>query len=832
MKKKTIKRYILWTLLLCLVAGLAVMPMLAVREQEEEGTQASVLSATAKVGSVSASIRTGGTLSAVDSRSVKLPQGVKITEFLVKNGDVVSQGDPVARVDRVSVMEAVLSVQDSLDYIRKQITAAEDDTISSSIRTAAGGRVKQVFAQTGDSVEAVMLENGALAVLSLDGMMAVRVERKTDMAAGDSVIVKLSGGDEVTGRVESNLGGQLVVTVEDEGYAVGEKVTLITEDAERLGSGELYVHNAWKATGYSGTVKTVYAREEATLSEGAALFALTDTEYTGQLEHWSGLHREYEALLEDLFQMYETEVLTAPCDGTVSGVDENSTFLLSAVDGEADWFAELLRTDETQTPQWTVMLLSSTETVICTGTDTEGLCKAEKHIEGCAMYCTGRADCSLIKDKKHKATCLTLCSSAEVTGQCIGINHKPDCIEACEGASETGKCPATGKHKPGCIETCLSADGSQDCPATGTHKDDCLERCDKTESCFASVHHYPECLSLCTGSSDCPARNHREDCAMSGYSYYAWAGLVRQVGEKELIVAADPQTRYALKNGRTGIVLAEEGTVNTELMLVEQVVAVAEPSAFVPGDVVLFWTAYDGQTAVRTGETVYSHVSDKPGTGQSGGQGGMDLSGMLGGITGGIGSLGAKGQSGTTSEETELFPLEGSVLLTVTDNSAMCLQVTVDERDVAAVYPGQAAQVEIMALKDTVLDAVVTDIGLEGVNNGGSSKFTLELTLPWQEEMLSGMNATVTIPLYTKMEVLTLPVAALTEERGRTVVYTALDPETGEPCEPVEVTTGVSDGETVEIITGLQSGTQVYYSYYDILELDNTAKADRFGMLG
>ena len=40
------------------------------------------------------------------------------------------------------------------------------------------------------------------------------------------------------------------------------------------------------------------------------------------------------------------------------------------------------------------------------------------------------------------------------------------------------------------------------------------------------------------------------------------------------------------------------------------------------------------------------------------------------------------------------------------------------------------------------------------------------------------------------------------------------------------VTTGVSDGETVEILSGLNQGDTIYYSYYDTLELDHTAKTE------
>ena len=49
----------------------------------------------------------------------------------------------------------------------------------------------------------------------------------------------------------------------------------------------------------------------------------------------------------------------------------------------------------------------------------------------------------------------------------------------------------------------------------------------------------------------------------------------------------------------------------------------------------------------------------------------------------------------------------------------------------------------------------------------------------------------------------------------------------GKPANPVEVTIGLSDGITAEILEGLKPGDTYYYSYYDILEEDIGVE-DRF----
>ena len=156
------------------------------------------------------------------------------------------------------------------------------------------------------------------------------------------------------------------------------------------------------------------------------------------------------------------------------------------------------------------------------------------------------------------------------------------------------------------------------------------------------------------------------------------------------------------------------------------------------------------------------------------------------------------------------------------------LTVTVDEQDISLVQPGLTAQVKVNALKGRTFEAQITEVGTAGTNNGGSSKFTLELTLPMDPDMLPGMSASAWIPLYTKMDVLTVPVAALVEVGGKSFVHTALDPETGDPANPVEVETGISDGTRVEILSGLSSGDTVYYSYYDTVEVDTSVEQSKY----
>ena len=338
--KKQTKKYIKLGIAGAVVLLLAVMPMLASGSSEEDGHQASILSAALENKDIDTRIIGGGQLSSEASLSVKIPENIKLTQYLVGNGDTVREGDAIAKVDKVSVMTAITQVQDTLDYLSDEITDVSDDEASDTVKASAGGTVKVIYAEEGESVEDVMLDHGALAVLSLDDLMAVQIERQTSLEAGATVCVTLPDGEEVDGRVKANTNGILTITVEDEDYAIGTKVSVTTEDGDKLGSGVLYIYNAWNATAYSGSVDRILVSEGDTVSVGRSLMRLEDPGHTSEYQRLIDKHQEYEELMQELFDMYRTETVTAPCDGIVSGVDVDGAWLLSE-DGEG-WFVSLL----------------------------------------------------------------------------------------------------------------------------------------------------------------------------------------------------------------------------------------------------------------------------------------------------------------------------------------------------------------------------------------------------------------------------------------------------------------------------------------------------------
>lgn len=179
------------------------------------------------------------------------------------------------------------------------------------------------------------------------------------------------------------------------------------------------------------------------------------------------------------------------------------------------------------------------------------------------------------------------------------------------------------------------------------------------------------------------------------------------------------------------------------------------------------------------------------------------------------GGMMSGGFSSSETEEETLFPTEESLLLSVTPLETMTVSVTVDELDLLSIQTGNAAVLTIDALPGRSFDGTVTAINTAASNNGGNSKFTAEITLIRNEDMLPGMNVSSLIVTEEKADVLCIPVEALSEENGKTYVYTGYDEKNQLLLSPVEVQVGLSDGLQAEILSGLVEGQKYWYSYFN-----------------
>lgn len=792
----TRKKYIAWGCAGALVLLLAIMPMAASRSSADE-PQASIVSDQAQLRELESKVLGGGQLSGEAAVSVTVPEGVKIEEYLVKNGDSVEEGQAVARVDSVSVMSAIASVQESLDYLSEEISQLSGEADTQTVSSGAPGLVKQVYAQEGDSVSALMLDKGALAVLSLDGLMAVETETDSALRSGEKVLVSFPDGSQVEGSVKSNVEGILTVTVEDDDYEPGTEVSLSTQEGESLGSGELYINSPWKVTAYTGDVSYVYIQAGQQVYEGQSLFGLENTGHSAEYQLLVDEHRDYEELMQELFSLYESRTVTAPCDGIVTGVDEEGSYMLLSAQGSTGGLvaSPLVSRSFASGNTGGIVLLSAA------GGDTQPIEDGTQPIVGNTQPLGG----------------------VEGEGE-GGTEPEPEGEPEPEPGGDTGgQISITTTALPGA--TVGQSYSAQLSASDGTG----------AVSGSWSVQGLPEGLSLeastglisgtptaagsytlnvsFTADSGGGAQTSlnltvSEEQSQPSASYYGYAAKLTEISGGSIKVMQTPYS-YTI----TDLSSLPSVTVRDADLTVEKSydASALDLTGLNPGDNVLLVTDEAGQLVL---------VSKLPESGgqapdQGGMEGGMSGMGGMSGAMGGMSGGSSAGGSASQEESYQLYSLEEVSIASVTSQEHMSLEIQVDELDISGISLGQAAVISVDALGGEQFEATVTGIANTGENEGGNSKFAVELTVEKSGDMLPGMSASASISLGTSGQVLCVPVAALGKEGGQDVVYTGCDENSGSLTDPVAVTTGVSDGEYVQLLSGLEEGREVYYAWYD-----------------
>lgn len=323
--KKKRKRKLIRTvaILLVVIAVALVITVLTLRRNVDRrfaGDAAEVQAYEVTTGTIHTVVAGSGVLTEVDLEEMTVPAGVEILDVLVDSGDTVAAGDLLATVDMATVMTAMSSLQEQLDDLDDDINSAKGEEASTYITAGVSGRVKRIFGEKDMEVSACMAENGALAVLSLDGYMAVKLEAGT-LERGDAVTVARENGTVYTGTVESVINGEATVLVTDNGPAYDEEVTVLDAAGKTVGSGKLYIHSPLAVTGYAGTISRVAVQENASVGAWSTIFNLKDTSFSASYDSLLRQRQELEETLLALLTIYRDGAVLAPMDGRISSVE-------------------------------------------------------------------------------------------------------------------------------------------------------------------------------------------------------------------------------------------------------------------------------------------------------------------------------------------------------------------------------------------------------------------------------------------------------------------------------------------------------------------------------
>ena len=703
-----------WVTLLCVILAIAlIVASLPSGISAATKVNSKVLSAVPEENTISTVLSGGGTLSPQEGTAQSLPQALELETYYVKNGQTVSEGDPIAQVDLVAVKAAISELQEAIDTLDAAIASESSKTNDSLIRSGTAGRVKKIYAREGTAAADTVYENSALLLLSLDGLMAVDLEARAEV--GQRVTVTLSDGTALEGTVESVSDGTATVTLSDETAPLDDSVTVTTKDGETLGTGNLYIHSLLRVAGAYGTVSQISVKENQQVSAGSALLTLKDTGHTAEYARLLNRRTELEGQMESLVRLSKDGILRADCGGIVSGVDTEISYTDPAV---------LTQTHSQASPGYTALGGIRTE-----NTDTP---QAQP--------------------------------SGEDQSQNPDGNQNP--------GTGSGQTPGEGENpQPG-------AGGS------GT---------DETETATYILGQVTDASRL-----------------SEGVLTYAVQKTIRaeELATQSFADMLDPTVPVQTQ----------------ELSYTKQTVLLSTGGAWIESG---FEQISEGDAIlIGVGIIVYQ----KTGTSVPGGMPSIDPSqfpGISTGIAGsgsalsGMASM-AGGMSGYgTAAKTAAYDSYDTTkkdAAVITADEEMTVQIQVDELDIRTLETGMEATVTLDALPGSSFTGAITAINPYGENSGGNTKYTVTVTLPRDEKMLSGMNASVKITTGVSGTVPTVPAAAVVFDAGKSWLYTGYNEKTDTLTDPVEIQTGLSDGSLVELLSGLSEGSSFYYRYADSIE--------------
>ncbi|MFB0564235.1 MAG: efflux RND transporter periplasmic adaptor subunit [Candidatus Aminicenantaceae bacterium] len=140
----------------------------------------------------------------------------------------------------------------------------------------------------------------------------------------------------------------------------------------------------------------------------------------------------------------------------------------------------------------------------------------------------------------------------------------------------------------------------------------------------------------------------------------------------------------------------------------------------------------------------------------------------------------------------------------------LIVQAQVDETDMGKLKPGQKARIVLDAYPQKKLQGKIEHIAYESQIVNNVTIYQVDI-LP--EKTLgifrSGMSANVDVTISERKDVLLLPVSVIKERKGKKFVL--LKTESGEP-ENREVQTGIEDGKSVEIVSGVEESDLILSS--------------------
>lgn len=330
-KKKSHKKlWIILGIIAVVVIGLITLGVHAVKNMADAMTEAmSGNTATVEKGSIEVITEGNGVVETTKSTTEDIAYNVTLRHLYKQNGEVVKAGEVIAEFDGAALDESLSALEQQLETVDAQIKSASKDG-KTTVTAPAAGRVKQIWAKEGESVQMTQNTNPGLVEIAADGRLKVEVETQTQVTTGQEVTV-VYGEEKIDGLVEEVKGTNVTVTFADsEKYEVNADVTVLTKEEASIGSGKVVCNQSVYALADSGTVKNISVKINDKVSAGATLVKLENTGYSVSYLSLLEQRQQLADKVEKAKEYRKGYVITAKTDGIIGEMTAKEGDILPA----------------------------------------------------------------------------------------------------------------------------------------------------------------------------------------------------------------------------------------------------------------------------------------------------------------------------------------------------------------------------------------------------------------------------------------------------------------------------------------------------------------------
>ena len=149
----------------------------------------------------------------------------------------------------------------------------------------------------------------------------------------------------------------------------------------------------------------------------------------------------------------------------------------------------------------------------------------------------------------------------------------------------------------------------------------------------------------------------------------------------------------------------------------------------------------------------------------------------------------------------------GSALLTIANDLMVVAQL--DETDIGLIKKGVTVEVRLEAYPTKPIDGIVSHIAYDSKMVSNVTMYEVEIAVKKMPIFVrSGMTANVVFLIENKENVLSIPAASVIQMKGRAAVLLPSENADGKPARTL-IKTGMGDGESIEVIDGLEEGQTI-----------------------